>query len=586
MSQSDQASRRRSQERTIDDLVRRGLALHQAGHGEDAAAYYKRVLDLDRNHPTANHLLGLVRLHQGEHDTAVRQIAIALKGRPDDSQILANMGVALTGSGRNEEAVEVLRRAVSINPQFAEAYANLGRTYRLMGRFDDAAKAYGRAVELKPTEASFHYHLGNALRLAGYIFEAESAYREALRRRPNYGPAYSQLAFMLVTSARAGEALGLLDEALAILPEDAELHLQRSRALYARHRLGDAVACVDRAIELNPTCSEAHLYRARTVRHDKRDSAIDALEELFRTKDAAIDDRIFAGFGLGKALADIGDHIGSIAVFVEANKLRRQKAPFSLSREVSHMRADVDRFRAAAGGLPTRTSQDAGPIFVIGMPRAGKSTVEQVLSSHPALAPAGELPTMGRLVRNLLRESKGLTSPDLSPDRFAELGIAYLREAEKLIPPGRRVIDTMPSNYHHVGFILMALPNARIIHCVRSRGEHCVAIFEKHLTGSGFEYSNDLDDLLAYHTSYRRMMSEWHTLFPGGICDVDVAELRSGDPNAARKLLEFCDIADDGARLLDAQSEPHYQEWPADRVASNRAAHLAAWRLARADLWD
>ncbi len=200
MSPSDRTTPSGTQARTVESLMKRGLELHQAGRGEEAATFYSKAMRIERDHPDANHLFGLVELHRGRPAAAVRHIAIARASRPNDPQILANMGVALSAADRHEDAVEVLQQAVSINPQFAEAHANLGRAYRLMGRFDDAVAAYSRAIEVKPTEASFHYHLGNSLRLAGYIFEAESAYRIAFERRPNHGPAYGQLAFMLVKS--------------------------------------------------------------------------------------------------------------------------------------------------------------------------------------------------------------------------------------------------------------------------------------------------------------------------------------------------------------------------------------------------
>ncbi len=144
----------------------------------------------------------------------------------------------------------------------------------------------------------------------------------------------------------------------------------------------------------------------------------------------------------------------------------------------------------------------------------------------------------------------------------------------------------MPSNYHRIGYILEAMPNARIIHCVRPRGEHCVAIFEKLLTESGFEYSNDLGDLLGYHAAYRRMTSDWHERFPGAIHDVDITGLLSGGTMDIESLLRFCGIQSDGAVVSDAQSEPQHLEWSAQRIASNRTAHLAAWRAAQPELWE
>ena len=49
----------------------------------------------------------------------------------------------------------------------------------------------------------------------------------------------------------------------------------------------------------------------------------------------------------------------------------------------------------------------AAPIFVVGLPRSGKSTLEAILARHPGVAPAGELPTLSRLFTQLVRRGRG-----------------------------------------------------------------------------------------------------------------------------------------------------------------------------------
>jgi len=583
MSSSRRPPRSQSQSPTVESLLRLGMELHQAGRGGEAADLYRQILRRDDSHPAANHLFGLTQLQQGETTAAIRHIAVALKQEPSNAQYLGNMGVALTRAGRNDEAVEVFRRAVSTNPTSAEAHSNLGLALRASGSFDDAAEAYRRATEIRPTEAVFHFRLAGALRQAGDHFAAEASYRQAIKLRPDYAEAYTSLAFILIDQGRADEAVALLDSGLIVLPDEAALHLQRARALYARGDLQRAVSGFDRALALRPAYGEAHLQRAVSVRYRQRDGAVEAMAAVFNSDRVATEDRIFAGFALGKALADLGDHTESVAAFIEANRLQRQRVAFSLSREVEFMKSTVARFREVEV-MPLAATSEASPIFIVGLPRSGKTTLEKLLSSHPRLAGAGELPTMGRLVRELMREANGAPLSMIAPERFAALGRAYIEEAGRSVADGKRAIDTMPSNLYHLGFIRLALPHARIIHCVRPAAEHRVAIFEKLLTGAGFEYANDLAELRGYHAAYAQLMADWHARFPGFIHDVDVGALMADRQVLAEPLLAFCGAAWDDALHAPVQSEAQYDDWSRDEGAANHSAHMAVWRQLHPEL--
>lgn len=581
MTDSRQPSR---QNQPISDVLEQGLALHQSGRPTEAAELYEVVLAREPEHSAANHLLGLVHLQQGRAAEASACIARAVKAQPENAQYQANLGVALNAAGRSAEAVDALQRATTIDPDFAEAFSNLGMALRGLGRLDDAITAYRQAIRLRPREAGFHFNMANTLRDTGYMFEAESAYRQAILHRPRYLSALNGLALCLDQQGRTSEALDVIDAALRDAPQSAELTMRRGRLLYRQSRIEEAVASFDRSIELNPGFSEAHVHRAYAVRHEARDAAVDAMATIFHSDAVPVAERVFAGFGLGKALTDLGEHREAIETFLRANFMHRQRTPFSLDWVTAELKADVARFDGNEPGSDGGF-REATPIFVVGLPRAGKTTIETILSCHPDVAGAGEIPTMGRLVRELVQQQPEASSTDIAPGRYTELGRAYMREAQSLVPAGKVLIDTMPSNYRHIGFIRRALPNARIVWCVREAADQCVAIFEKHFSSRGYEYSSSMDELQAYHAAYRSMMAAWHSRFPGDVHEIDVGNLTFDRRGAVERLLGFCGLRWDQACLFDMRSEPQYGDWPRDRIAANRADHLAAWREIRPQLW-
>jgi len=569
------APKRGTPVRSPADLLQEGLQLHQAGLPEEGALRYRQVLAAEPEHAAANHLLGLVHLQQGNHQLAIDHIALAIAARPDDPQYLGNLGVALNGAGRHEEAVVALRRATTANVTFAEAYSNLGMALRALHRADEAVAAYTRAVELKPREPGFRYNLGNALVDAGYLVEAEAAYREAVRLRPNYAGAVNALAAILRVHGKSAEALELVDAALAASPADPQLHLQQGRLLGQLGRVEDAVAAYSRAVNLRPGFGEAHFQRALARRHETRDAELAAMETLFANPEAPLDDRVFAGFGLGKVLADIGSHDASVGVYLAVNRMHRSRISFSLERATAGQAQDLERFSGISLSGRRMPDDKPGPIFVVGLPRAGKSTVEAILSRHAGVGAAGELPTLGRLASQLVREQAG--GAGVPPERLAELRQAYLDEARRFVPAGQIVVDTMPSNYRHIGLIRAAFPGARVIWCHRDAASHCIAIFEKYLTGAGYEYAYDLDELVPFHAAYRELATAWMAKAPDLIQEVDIAQLRSSPSAEIRNLLNFCGLYGGERLLADVETEPQLGDWDADRIARNQAEHSAAW---------
>ncbi len=566
-------------------MLQKGLSLHQSGRANEAAGLYEQVLTLDGKQPAANHLLGLVRLSQGRADEAVTLITRAVKANAADPQYLCNLGVALNAAGQHEKAIAALDRAIAHKPDYAEAYSNKGMALRSLKRFGEAVETYRQAVRLRPQEAGFHFNLANALRDAGYLFDAESAYRRAVHLRPRYAAAINGLAAALDNEGRAAEVLELLDRALKELPGDARLHLRRGRALYHLGRLHDAAAAYRRAIDLDPRFGEAQLHLSYMVRHESRDAEVEAAAKLFADESAPAEERVFAGFALGKALTDLDDHEGAIAAYVAANALNRRTVVTSPARATAELARDAARFEGVSGPRSDGGFYEPTPIFVVGLPRSGKSTVETILSHHPAIEGVGELPTMARLVAELKAEIGDAPISEIPSDRFTELGRAYMREAQSLAASGMRIVDTLPSNFRYVGYIRLALPNARIIRSLRPRPEHIIAIYEKYFTSTGYEWSNDLDELSAYYAAFEEQMAAWNRLFPGRIYEIDLTRLRDDRKGEINRLLDFCGLGWSEACMGDARSEPQLGDWPLERLLGNRQAHNAAWRAARPELW-
>lgn len=545
----------------FDDWMRQGLALHQSGRLGEAEVFYRRVLDRQPSYPAANHLLGLIRLQQGDADAAVGLISRAVHVRGNDPQYHCNLGVALNAAGQPGRAVASFERAIALQPGYADAHSNRGMALKQLGRPAEAVESYRQAIAIRPGEAGFHLNLANALTDLGDLHAAEAAYRRALDLRPGYPAALSGLCLTLEALDRTEEAVAAGEQAVALGPGEPEYHRSLGRALRAAGRPVEAVASYRRAIALNPLDAEAYRLMSLILRRGGKDDDLQAMERLLADGALPAEQQAHLHFALGKGYLELGDGERSFDHYRRGNALRREAAPFSLVG-VEREFATIRRLFGDTAGVAPRASAAAEtpPVFIVGLPRSGKSSLEGTLGRHDQARKGGELPLLGVEVARLWRGFE-LSRPDSSlrdvpAEAIAALGERYMAEARKLAPPPLRLIDTMPLNFRHIGFIRLALPEARIIHCTRDPLEHCVAMFQKYFARPGFEFASDLGDLAAYYGLYRQLMAHWRFVFPGAILDVDVQELRREPEARMRTILDFCGLEWDPACLAPYEPEP------------------------------
>src|SRR5258706_10291098 len=164
------------------------------------------------------------------------------------------------------------------------------------------------------------------------------------------------------------------------------------------------------------------------------------------------------------------------------------------------------------------------PIFVVGLPRAGSTLVEQILASHSRVEGTMELPDIALIAQALVRPRPGGPA-EVYPDLLASLNASDLSALGEAYVARTRVqrksdrpffIDKMPNNFHHIGLIQLILPRARIIDARRGAMASCFSAFKQHFArGQGFSY--DLTDLGRYYRDYVEIMEHYDTVLPGRI---------------------------------------------------------------------
>lgn len=172
--------------------------------------------------------------------------------------------------------------------------------------------------------------------------------------------------------------------------------------------------------------------------------------------------------------------------------------------------------------------------------------MEKIIASHSNVYGAGELDTLFGLGTNrFLNAANNFEYQALdtySPGIFDEIGATYLQQLAILNDDAERVTDKMPFNMMMIGIISVALPNAKIIHCVRDARDTCLSIFKQNFTTGNYRFAYELKSIAQFYNLYSELMQHWHVALPGKIYDVRYEDLTANPDQEIRKLLSACDL--------------------------------------------
>lgn len=195
------------------------------------------------------------------------------------------------------------------------------------------------------------------------------------------------------------------------------------------------------------------------------------------------------------------------------------------------------------------------PIFIVGLPRAGSTLLEQILASHSLIEGTQELADIPRIVVDLQGRDPNLDDPrypgvlaDMKPEDFRRLGEKYLRDTRIYRSGKPYFIDKMPNNFRHIGLIHLMLPNAKIIDARREPMACCFSNL-KQLFATGQEFTYSIEDIARYYRTYLDVMQHWDEVLPGRVLRVYHEDVVEDLESNVRRILDFCDLAFEPACL-------------------------------------
>ena len=448
------------------------------------------------------------------------------------------------------KAETLCRQFLQKVPRHVEAMRLLADIGVRLGAMDDAEFLLESAVLFEPDNQQVRIDYVQVLRKRQKFANALAQAKLLLDSAQDNPQFQSLYAIELMQTGDYTSALGYFEKVLARLPGDAITLTSRGHALKTSGQQEEAVESYRMALAGHPDHGEAYYSLANLKTYRFTAAEVNRMQQQEGSVSANPMSQVYLMFALGKAHEDLGEYSTAFDYYRQGNDLKRaqsgyeaQKMGVELQAQATFFRADVFKSRPDSGDPAT------DPIFIVGLPRAGSTLLEQILASHSLVDGTLELPNILSIAQSLRRRGQTEGSAEypaiiaeMSALELRELGEKYLAETAIHRQDAPYFIDKMPNNFRHIGLIKLILPNAKIIDARRHPMACCFSAY-KQLFAEGQEFSYDLDDLSSYYRDYVQLMDHWQTVLPGDILRVNYEEVVADLEGQVRRLLDYCGLA-------------------------------------------
>jgi len=472
----------------------------------------------------------------------------------------------------------VLKKILKQEQNHLEANLNLGRVYSNLSKFDAAIDQYNTVLKFDKSYfvlfelAIIYYNIrefkkslitfNDLLKVKADIPEAYfylgliniknidlaiANFKKAIIYKENYAAAYNNIALLLVEKSILDEAIYFYNQAIKYNPNIHYFYSNLAQVYLAKGDFDKVKNFINKALDLDPNDGESH--RILSVITDYKNDQIHfkKIKNIFETINLNDNSKMHLSFALAKAYEEKKDFKSASSSLILANQIRRSSFNFNIISEINQFELlqknfDKDFFiRHKLSGFNSKK-----PIFIVGMPRSGTSLVEQIISSHPDIFGGGELTYLA----NCINKHFNYVDPSVffeaikneKGSNFYKIGQDYIDLVNKFSDNKKYVTDKMPVNFRLIGFIKIALPDAKVIHCQRIAEDTCLSIFKNYFGKDVMPWAYNQQELALYYKNYQKLMDHWNKTLPNFIYNVSYEELINNQEEESKKLIKYCGL--------------------------------------------
>ena len=451
--------------------------------------------------------------------------------------------------GKLLKAEKICRQFMQSNPRHVEGMRLLAEIGKRFGVMTDAEFLLQSAVAFSPDNIQARLDYIDVLRKQQKFEAAHENVSHLYKAQPENPLFQSHYALDRMQAGEYETAFELFDKVLSQNPNDPATLTSKGHALKTFGRREEAIASYQAAYRSKPDHGDAYYALANLKTYAFSDDEIKSMREIEARAGLSHQNRIFICFALAKALEDKKDYEGAFKFYERGNALKTQQTRYKAEIMTKELQAqskycNADLFK----GYETKGFQAPDPIFIVGLPRAGSTLLEQILASHSQVDGTQELPNILSLAHKL-RGRGTSTEASLYPENLSEMsadqlenfGQTYIEDTRYHRKGAPFFIDKMPNNFRHIGLISLTLPNAKIIDARRHPMACCFSGF-KQLFAEGQEFTYGLEEIGSYYRDYVNLMRHWDDVLPGKILRVHYEDVVKDTESQVRRLLEFCNL--------------------------------------------
>ena len=381
--------------------------------------------------------------------------------------------------------------------------------------------------------------------------------------------------------AAAAFAVGNIEEAKDLYaqlaknaPADHLIPISQGHIFNAIGERENAVAAFQRCISLKPAHGDSYWSLANTKSYRFDDDEIASMQKIEEGDALSTLDRVQICFALGKALEDKNLFDDAFNYYDRGNSLKLPTTHYDPVQLRKRVQAQIDVCTSELFESRQHVGvQNIDPIFIVGLPRAGSTLLEQILASHSQVDGTMELHNVLDLAKRLRgRDADQDGTPrypailgDLDNDLFAQFGAQFIDQTRIYRGSGQLFIDKMPNNFFHIGLIKLILPNAKIIDARRHPMACCFSGY-KQLFGEGQEFSYGLSQIGEYYKEYVRLMAHWDAVLPGHVLRVNHEDVVADLETQVHRILDYCGLEFESACLEFHKTERTVRTPSAEQV--------------------
>ena len=538
-------------ERLLTNAPDMGRAYQELGHlnrdagdEENAIRYYRQACELNPALPASwKALYSYFKKNDNKPaaDHAYMQMN-TLETMPNTLLFISQ----ILNEGKLGIAEEKCREFLKQNPTNTYAMSLLSDIADRLGYFDDAEFLLESAVKFDPDDGELRMKYAMILRKKQKFAKTMEQVNILCDQFPENLSYQAQKASEIMQNGDHKGAIDLFDEILHKNPYNFSILTSKGHAQKTLGETERAIKSYQTAYQVKQDHGEAFFSLANLKTYAFSENELNIMREQLKRVDLTLRDKAYFHFALAQGCEAIGEYDEAFFHLDSSNKIKNKQSKYSIERMDKELQAQIDvcdeSFFESHGNGGYETED---PIFILGLPRAGSTLIEQILASHSMIDGTLELPNILSMAQSLRgddiygKEGNYPKSMEhLSPEKRVEMGKKFIDDTKMHRKEAPRFTDKMPNNFRHIGLIHLIMPNAKIIDARRYPLDCCFSMF-KQLFAQGQEFTYGLAEAGSYYKSYVQLMDHWDAVLPNKILRVNNEDIIDDLEGQVSRMLDF-----------------------------------------------